>query len=186
MGTRIAFIRYRILIAGLSKHLGLSHSPTRDNATKSLPTRLLILASASILLFGLETNAQIYRWVDDDGQTHFSSHPPPEKASSVEQYHLEVTPPSSTKAPAPPPPKHQSDEERQAEAIQQAEAQQTAIKEREARSQTCAKGKKYKEILGGNTSRRFKQTDGSYRPLTDEERATEMARAEKAIADHCR
>lgn len=185
MGTRIAFIRYRILIAGLSEHLGFSQKTPRVGAPQPLSKWLHILTGASALLFGLDANGQIYHWVDENGQTHFSSHPPKERAKSAEQYQLQVTPPSSSRVNTPSPPAHQSYEERQAEAQEEAKAREQAAKERALRQQTCAKGKKYKEVLGGNTSRRFKQPDGSYRPLTDEERATEMARAEKAITDHC-
>ena len=136
----------------------------------------------SVLLIGLSVNAladKVYRWVDENGQTHFSSMPPEGAGNKAEEYKLHMTRPAegvegyriNTDKPAP-------------EQAEQPVTATTRMSKEEADA-GCTQAKDYKEKLMSNFSRRFKQEDGEYRPFTDEQRAAEIKKADELIAHYC-
>lgn len=143
-----------------------------------------ILPVLLLVLFSCQSLAQVYRWVDENGQVHFGAQPPQRKLDSAEHYQLRVPQASSTPIPAQ---QTSTASEQKAEAGSEPSATQEKLKvsKQDARKY-CDQAQKYKEAVNGNSSRRFKQEDGSYRPLTDEERASYNSRADEVMKEYCR
>lgn len=143
-------------------------------------TKLSITFFSTVLLLAgsfAASNAladKVYRWVDENGRVHYSSQP--RRGVDEDKYRVQVD------RVTPPPPKPA------VEKTEQPAEQETSdiTQQRETRAkELCANAKEVKEVLSTNFSRRFKQDDGSYRPLTDDERASKMAEADKRIKEYC-
>lgn len=136
----------------------------------------------SLLLLALSAPAladKIYRWTDDSGQTHFGSQPPMQGGKNVEEYNVRVTPAAAGTKP------YQIETgNKKEEAQEEAEAKQPAISKEEA-DRNCKQAQEYKTQISSNFSRRYKQEDGEYRPLSDEQRASEIKKADEMIALYC-
>ncbi|MGB1091139.1 MAG: DUF4124 domain-containing protein [Oceanobacter sp.] len=138
-----------------------------------------------LLLLGISVSslAQVYRWVDEQGQVHFGSQPPEQQLNSAENYRLRV-PSSAQSAPA------------AAEAKDGTEGQMSASPEQvtaetknkvsaEKAAEYCQQARQNKKILSSNSSRRFQQADGSFRPLTDDERSQTIKKTDDVIQQYC-
>ncbi|WP_419813014.1 DUF4124 domain-containing protein [Bacterioplanoides sp.] len=142
----------------------------------------VVLLLVGILTPLLSQAGKVYKWTDENGQVHFSSQPP--RGLNQDQYNLrvdKVTPPPK-KTPA-----ISADVTRKEQQTLEAEKQEiksTVSKEKAA--EYCAQARDIKAKIAANFNRRFKQDDGSYRPLTDAERASWNQRADKSIADYCK
>ena len=53
-----------------------------------------LLPFVLVSLYSASASAEIYRWVDDKGQTHFSSQPPEGNAQKAERYNVNVQRPA--------------------------------------------------------------------------------------------
>ncbi|MET0333828.1 MAG: DUF4124 domain-containing protein, partial [Rhizobacter sp.] len=63
--------------------------------------RIELLAFVLLALGAAEAGAaEVYKWTDDKGRTHYSSTPPPEKTAKPKTVDLKVTAPSETKVEA--------------------------------------------------------------------------------------
>ncbi|HSH30492.1 MAG TPA: DUF4124 domain-containing protein [Thiohalobacter sp.] len=147
---------------------------------KSLLRTLLPLT----LLFSTGLPAAMYKWVDENGQTHYSQYPPPDR-----EY----------EALAPPPPPasdagqaqqeleqllQRQDEQRQAR--EQAEQEAAAAgRQAEQRQQACAAARHNLEILTTGGRKRITGPDGVARYLPEEERQAKIAEAQKQIEEYC-
>ena len=150
-------------------------------------TLAVILLLAGTLMSPWSQAAKVYKWTDENGQIHFSSQPP--RGLNQDQYNLrvdKVTPPVKTQpaTSADVKSKEQQTLKAEAEELQQEPAKNKVSKEKAA--EYCANARDAKAKLAANFSRRFKQEDGSYRPLTDEERANWNKRADQSISDYCK
>lgn len=143
----------------------------------------IFISLFSALLLGLSTQAlaeKIYRWVDESGQTHFSSRPPEEQPQRAQEYNVRVAPPAK---------------DAQAYRIDTSKPEKPAGEDdvvelkpamtREEAEEGCRKAKEYRMLVTTNFSRRFKQEDGEYRPLTDEQRTAEIKKADDMIERYC-
>lgn len=134
---------------------------------------LLSLASNSVLA------VQIYKWVDENGQTHFSSQPPKQN-NRAEELPIKTAPIVGTyTTPAPISPDTTSEIETNTKTKKEIQA------EAKERAENCRIAKDNKEKLMSNFSRRFQQEDGSIRPFTDEERQKYLQQANESIAHFC-
>ncbi|WP_430461682.1 DUF4124 domain-containing protein [Thalassolituus sp. LLYu03] len=137
----------------------------------------------SLLLIGVSVNAlaeKVYRWVDENGQTHFSALPP-EGVSDAEQYKFKVNKPSVSAAKS----NDGKAEDNKAPAAEKAVETKASVSAEEAAA-ACKQARDYKTTLATNFNRRFKQEDGSFRPLTDNERSAENKKADELITSYCR
>lgn len=140
------------------------------------------LAATTCLAFTAAAAAEIYRWVDAQGQTHFSDSPPAGTAAR-----------SVPVAPAPPAPAASrpgvvEQARRLAAEHEQAEAAQVAQRQREqgdaqARRQACATAIQQLETLrrGGPVV----LADKPAIALPDDQRDGEIARLQAEAARHC-
>ena len=140
--------------------------------------RRSLIASALIVLMSTPVMAaQVYKWVDAQGVTHFGAQPPEgQQATSV----------NTTIAPAPAVipaklPQVGVDEEQQA--IDEKVKKEVAAKEAE-RKQYCEKMRTNLAQLENNPRLR-EEVNGEVRRLDENERQKRIAEAQKAIAENC-
>ena len=140
--------------------------------------RRSLIASALIVLMSTPVMAaQVYKWVDAQGVTHFGAQPPEgQQATSV----------NTTIAPAPAAipaklPQVGVDEEQQA--IDEKVKKEVAAKETE-RKQYCEKMRTNLAQLENNPRLR-EEVNGEVRRLDENERQKRIAEAKKAIAENC-
>lgn len=140
--------------------------------------RRSLIASALIVLMSTPVMAaQVYKWVDAQGVTHFGAQPPEgQQATSV----------NTTIAPAPAAkpaklPQVGVDEEQQA--IDEKVKKEVAAKEAE-RKQYCEKMRTNLAQLENNPRLR-EEVNGEVRRLDENERQKRIAEAKKAIAENC-
>lgn len=142
------------------------------------PGRLLALA----LLLSCTTAAaaDIYRWTDAQGRTHYGDRPPAEGAEKIVE---------------PPPPSDLSPEEanakldairaqREAAAEERAKAKEEQAKadaERKQRAQECASAQRQLDSM--RSAQRIRDAEGNW--YTGEQRLEKQRELEKAIRKHC-
>ncbi|SDJ44843.1 DUF4124 domain-containing protein [Pseudomonas abietaniphila] len=140
--------------------------------------RWMILATALTLAVGTATGqaAQIYKWVDAQGVTHFDAQPP--AGQSVQEIDIQkpVTPPSTAPAARP-------------DADQEQQAIDTKVKKQVAAD--AAKRKAYCDRQRTNLAqlqnnpRVREEVNGEYRRFTEEERQARIAEVKRSIDDTC-
>lgn len=136
------------------------------------------------LLLSFSVNAQIYKWVDDNGQTHYSQEPP----ASGEAQQMDV----------PPPPPIDPDEaqkevddlieqqqaaekaQQEAEKEAQQEAEQEAIKQ-----ENCRIARENLRQYQNNPGRRVMDEDGNVTRLREEDRQQKMLEFQEQIDLYC-
>lgn len=140
--------------------------------------RTLLLASLLFGCAGAACAGQIYKWVDAQGVTHFTAQPPQAaKATVIPGAKQPPQPAPEATVPA------ADDDPKQAE-IDARVRNDLAQKEKE-REEYCTTVRTNLAQLRNN--RRLKATvDGELRLVTQDERQTQIAEAEKAIAEHCK
>lgn len=144
--------------------------------------RLCLVMTALLLSFSV--NAQIYKWVDENGQTHYSQTPP----ASGEAQQVDVPPP-------PPVDPEQAQEEvdaliEQQQAAEQAEqeARQKAEEEAEQqaiREENCRIARQNLELYQNNPGRRVQDEDGNVTRLREEDRQQKMQELQQQIDEFC-
>lgn len=140
--------------------------------------RRSLIASALIVLMSTPAMAaQVYKWVDAQGVTHFGAQPPEgQQATSVNT----TIAPASTAIPAKLP-QVGVDEEQQA--IDDKVKKEVAAKEAE-RKQYCEKMRTNLAQLENNPRLR-EEVNGEVRRLDEGERQKRIGEAKKAIAENC-
>ncbi|MEB0040741.1 MULTISPECIES: DUF4124 domain-containing protein [unclassified Pseudomonas] len=143
--------------------------------------RCMILAATLLCSLSAVCQAgQIYKWVDAQGQTHFDAQPPANQPAQQIDIKQTQTPPS--RAALPKAPLSGSDHGDQA-AIDAKVKKQVAVQEAK-RATYCENVRTNLAQLRNNPRARL-EVNGVIRRLTDEERQTRTAEAEKGIADNC-
>lgn len=128
-----------------------------------------------------EDDGTIYRWVDRQGQVHFSDHPPDDLPAQAIQ-------------PAPPAPTGDDSAQRIKEFVDRSEAEAAAKQAEEqarrkaeeaaaARQQACEQARRSRARMGDRPRVLLINPDGSARRLTEEERQARLAELERMIAD---
>jgi hypothetical protein len=135
---------------------------------------ILMLASTGSL-----HAAQVYKWVDASGVTHFDAKPPAGQVATPIDTH--APPPAS-------PPKASQQEDAVDDDPEQKEAdtrvrEQVAEQEQKTR-EYCEQARTNLAQLNNNPRVR-QEVDGELRRLTEQERQAQIADTRKAIADQC-
>lgn len=143
--------------------------------------RQLILATT--LLTGLSAPtlaAQVYKWVDEKGVTHFTAEPPPGQQS--EQLNIKVAP---AKASAP---SVETLKETQSKADEQKvlddKVKADVAKQNKQRAEYCQANRENLAQLRNNPRIRVEE-NGEQRFLSEEERQERIGNAEKNIGEYC-
>lgn len=145
--------------------------------------KYLISISALIITIALPVNAGVYRWVDAQGQTHYSSQPPEGKtAESIKVKPLQKIQDSDIEE------KYANDEKKEKEDQKQAEynrqAQQQATERNTQLKQACD-GMRKDLALYKNEPRTRININGVVRRLTPEELTTKITELQKNIEENC-
>ena len=144
---------------------------------RTYPGRLLVLA---LLLTSITANADIYRWTDAEGRTHYGDRPPTDGAEKIVE---------------PPPPSDLSPEEanakldairarREAAAEERAKAKEEQAKadaKKKQRAQECAAARRQLDSL--RAAQRVRDDEGNW--YTGEQRLDKQRELEQAIRKHC-
>lgn len=132
--------------------------------------------------------AQVYRYVDEQGVTVFSQHPPPGAAGTpVESVPVAPPPPAAATEAARERLREQieqSFDQREAQAQSAAEARVAAAEAAE-RASACAAARTNLETLQGNPARRLWRPDGTLFLPSAAERDSLIAEARAQIEAHC-
>lgn len=129
--------------------------------------------------------AAVYKWIDEDGNTVYSQIPPPKQRE-----HSKVAPP-------PPPAVDPATAQRQLQEMQQrledsredreltAEKQDQEQAQRKARETRCAQARNNLRILQQRARQLINDGSGDYRRLSEEEKATKIARYQEVVKKDC-
>ncbi|MCF7534746.1 DUF4124 domain-containing protein [Pseudomonas petrae] len=120
--------------------------------------------------------AQIYKWVDAQGVTHFDAQPP---AGQTAQ---EIDTGKPVAAPPAPPPQNQ-DGVREQEAVDAKVRKQVAVQEAK-RKEACDEQRTNLAQLQNNPRVR-QEVNGEFRRFTEEERQARIAEVKKYLDDQC-
>ncbi|WP_268799535.1 DUF4124 domain-containing protein [Pseudomonas huanghezhanensis] len=139
--------------------------------------RWMILAAALTLGVSPMTQAaQIYKWVDAQGVTHFDALPPADQQAQEIDTQKPVPPPGRETAPLPDPNGAQR-------AINERVKKQVADQE-ERRAEYCTAARTNLALFQNNARVR-EQVNGEYRRFTEEERQARIMDLKRAITDNC-
>jgi hypothetical protein len=143
------------------------------------------LLFAALLLSAISVSAatkQVYRWVDAQGETHYSQTPPP--GNSAEEVSVPVA--SGTPAPGPAAPPQQEAQPTPEQAGTTGNQGRQAAERQAIGEEQCGKLRDYLFKLQ-QTARRLYERDkaGNIQWLTDEDRQQRIAATQKQLSDLC-
>jgi type IV secretory pathway VirB10-like protein len=149
-----------------------------------IPDFKQICLTLFILLFSFSVSAEIYKWVDENGQTHFSQTPP--DSGIAEKVDVPPPPPID-------PEQAQTEVDTLIEQQQEAEkAEQLAQQEREKaaeeqaiREENCRIARSNLTTYQNNPGRRVVDADGNVTRMVEEERQQKMQEFQEQIDLYC-
>lgn len=136
----------------------------------------LMLAALMASQLASAQTARVYKWVDEDGVTHFSAEPPAERDKAT----LMEVDDSAPELPVEEPESLLDSEGLEA----QAAPPDNSLIEAENRRRLCAHGRRVKEMIEP-LPRVFHEVDGERVQMTDDERLRLLAEAEREIETYC-
>ncbi len=132
--------------------------------------RMLLLTI--MMIFTSSASAGLYKWVDNDGNVHYS-----QKRPANQQFERLKAPP-----PAPDNAKPLYKSSAPAKTTSKTAATETA-KNKEIRAKNCAQAKK--NLNNFQVHRRIRDKDGNVTVIDDKVRASQIENAKKAISNYC-
>lgn len=153
----------------------------------SMDLVMRILVLASILLLGIVTTESVtakefYKWVDDDGVTHYTVTAPKDRPSTRVHTRIGSSAEKSRNGAIPASRAMPGDETGSAP---KARANQPATQGQPIDPQRCQIAQSNIQTLQNNARIRVTEEDGSIRYLSEAERNEKMAEAEAAIRESC-
>ncbi len=139
--------------------------------------RVIFSALLALAIGNSSQAAQIYKWVDAQGVTHFDAQPPAGQAA--QQINTAQPPPGS----APTPPQGDVDGAAQQRAIDKKVKKQIATEEAR-RKENCTMLRTNLAQLQNNPRVR-EQVEGETRRLSEDQRQDRISETQKAIEDFC-
>jgi len=145
--------------------------------------RLATLISIILALTATAASAAMYKWTDADGSTQYGQYPP----AGVQAERIKVSPqPASQPQPASSPQQRLKELEQQQQKQSEKETEAAAEKQRaETIKKNCEIAKNNLAGLQMGGHRLTRLPDGSYTRLSEEERLSRVADAEKHIKEYC-
>lgn len=145
--------------------------------------RRMIITGSLLLALSATASAQVYKWVDAQGNTHFGAQPPEGQDATQINPNISQPKPAASPTPAAVKPQAGSAEDPAQKAIDDKVKKEVAENE--------AQRVKYCEITRTNLAQlqnnpRIKsEVNGEMRRLTEEERQSKIAENQKGIAENC-
>jgi len=131
-----------------------------------------ILLLTAMIIFASSASAGLYKWVDDEGNVHYS-----QKRPADQQF-------ERLKAPAPAPESSKPFNQTETKKSKNGDtAAAETTKNEELRAINCANAKK--SLNAYQVYRRIRDKDGNVTVIDDKERAQQIERAKQAINDFC-
>ena len=138
---------------------------------------LIVLATLLAATEAAPAQTRIYKWIDDDGVTHYTQHPPPEGEAVV----MDPDTGTSTRPPKPSRPATGGG----AEADDDEETAAGGSGDPETIEEYCAQIRERVQLLAGDEPVRLKRDDGTLQTLEGEAREARRTELEAQIAEHC-
>ncbi len=150
-----------------------------------------LFAAIAIFLATATVAAQVFKWIDKDGKVNFSDTPPPAEAVKGETKKLTVLPAATTPPPAPAKGKAAVDqakdaEKKKIELADKAKKDEVAEQNAKQNEERCKEAKRYLSTLDSGTPIRQSNDAGERVFMSDEQRASETARAKAAVSESCK
>lgn len=146
--------------------------------------RTIFMGSLLLALAPTVMAAQVYKWVDAQGITHFGAQPP--EGTDAAAVNTNTAPPKASNFPPPAaakpalPPSTDEKQKAADEKVRQEVAQQEA-----ERVQQCDKLRTDLAQLKNNPRIRVDDGNGDLRRITEEERQGRIATSEKSLRENC-
>ncbi|MFT6217327.1 MAG: hypothetical protein ACJA2Y_000718 [Cycloclasticus pugetii] len=145
------------------------------------------LMFCSCLLFAQFAYSAIYQWVDHQGNTHYSQHPPADKSISTQNITVTKKPVADAK-------KNQQSIQDSANEIAKSNAERQAARdklqqqaeENKRLQESCEASKKSLIELDYGGNRLYKDTEGNYSRFTDEDKNNQREQLNDFINKNCR
>lgn len=134
----------------------------------------MLLLTALMIFVSSASSAGLYKWVDDEGNVHYSQNPPIDK-----QFERLKKPKPAEKSTTSLYPSSTTDADAAAEATIKSETAKSAKRKKE----NCEVGKNNLNVY--QVYRRFRGKDGIVSRISEEERAKKIAKAKQLIRDFC-
>lgn len=143
--------------------------------------RLATIIAIILALTTTTAGAAMYKWTDADGSTQYGQYPP----AGVQAERIKVSPqPASQPTPSPQQRLKELEQQQQTQTEKETEAA-TEKQEAETIKKNCEIAKKNLTGLQMGGHRLTRLPDGSYTRLSEEERLSRVAEAEKHIKEYC-
>tara|TARA_R110000772_G_scaffold13567_1_gene40081 strand:- start:1194 stop:1652 length:459 start_codon:yes stop_codon:yes gene_type:complete len=149
-----------------------------------IPYLRLVCLTFILSLFATATFAEIYKWVDENGQTHYSqqaprdiqatvitSPPPPVVDSTAAQQEIDALIKQQT-----------SDEQL---SLEQQNQQQNDEEKKDNKDKNCKIAQQQLEEYQNNPGRRIMDADGNVTRLTEEERQQKIQESQENVTTYC-
>ena len=128
--------------------------------------------------------AEVYRWVDENGGVHFSQRPP--QQGDYQEQKLRVAPPADPEAARARVDKLIERQKNAEEAKRQHQKEAAeAAKKREIQQQNCNKARQHLDGLLARPRVLMRNPDGTMTRLSEEERQARIAETRKRIEEFC-
>lgn len=138
---------------------------------------LLLAAGASTALAGM------YKWVDEQGATHYSQNPPPGgKAQAIKP---PPTPADSEAAVKRLEAQRQEAQKRREAGQQDARERQENTTSQAIREESCRLAQQNLGTLEANSRVAIQDADGNMKRLSEEERQAQLTEAKKQVEEYC-
>ena len=155
----------------------------------------VIFYTVAFALIAPLTHAQVYKWVDKDGKVQYSDQPPAPNQTTSAPQRLNSTSSASAATPAAAgekpaaekaPDKNKEFEKRRIDATEKAKKEEDAVKLALQKKERCEEAKGHVKSLESGI--RISRTDanGERTFLDDDQRAKELERTQKIMADACK
>lgn len=142
-----------------------------------------LVASVMLAAMGSLQAAQVYKWVDANGVTHFDAKPPTGQAATPIDTH--APPPASPAKGSPNGSQNEDDVDNDPEQKSANDRVRQQVAEQEAQTKEFCDQARTNLAQLNNNPRVRQEVDGELRRLTEEERQAKIAETRKAIADQC-
>jgi len=158
-------------------------SMNKDHITKRLNPLFAAPLLAALLATPLQAS-DVYKWVDENGVTHYGERAPSDKAYSTVKTYGEV-PGGGEEA------KQRLEQQRankkasEAKDLDYAQQKKIADEQAKVRAENCKGARSNLKTIQENARVRILGEDGEFRYLTEEERQQQVVSAKETIAENC-
>lgn len=132
---------------------------------------LFVLIALAVGL-GAAQAARTYKWVDDDGVTHYSQYPPPDGEAEIIEPSIGL-------------PSGAGSDDTATESSETDEAAASGDDGPETMEAYCNQLQEQEQMLAGDRDVRVRQEDGRLEPLSGDARAAKRAEIQQQIDQHC-